>query len=46
MNIEKTPDGCLLLSTIHNGHREKVKYCGYTQKEATAKFKQHLKSLK
>lgn len=46
MNIEKTSDGCLLLSTIHKGQREKVKYCGYTKKEATTKFKQHLKSLK
>jgi len=46
MNIEKTNDGCLLLSTIHKGQREKVKYCGYSEKEAKAKFKQHLKALK
>lgn len=46
MNFERTNDGGLLVSTIHNGQREKVKYFGYTKKEAEVKFKQHLKSLK
>jgi hypothetical protein len=46
ISYARTYQGAWELSTVVNGYFETQQYMGYTKKEATQLFRQHIKQLK
>ena len=46
ISYERTYQGSWVLGTVLDGYFESMHYIGYTKKEATQLFRQHIKQLK
>lgn len=46
ISYSRTCQGAWELCTIVNGYFETMQYMGYTKKEATQLFRQHIKEIK